>query len=334
MNLIDQLRSILGKHEQKPAKETETTVAPSQTSEKQPSERRRRRRVNARRGTRVLIVDDSATIVSALKKLMNSANYVTYEAFDAETGLQIAENERPDLIFLDIVLPGMSGFAALRLMRRNPKTQHIPIIMISGNEQATEQFYANRIGADDFMKKPFSRFEVFARIERLLDADLIPRRRNADADKTTVPAISPTASQPTTAQTTSPQTPPVQSAPSSVERQPPVPEIATARAPGEEIMSTPAVSVSALSSAPVATVSSQLEARKELTAMGLQYFDQKQFFAAIQRGDKLAFELFIAGGGIDITAELDGKTPLQVARENGRTQIFALLRSRLAAAQN
>ncbi|HRE15654.1 MAG TPA: response regulator, partial [Rhodocyclaceae bacterium] len=91
----------------------------------------------------------------------------------------IARLQQPDLIFLDIVLPGMNGFAALRVMRKDPQTQHIPIIMISGNEQAAEQFYAQRIGADDFMKKPFSRFEVFARIERLLDNNLMPRRKNA-----------------------------------------------------------------------------------------------------------------------------------------------------------
>jgi ankyrin repeat protein len=65
--------------------------------------------------------------------------------------------------------------------------------------------------------------------------------------------------------------------------------------------------------------------------MGLQYFDQDQFIAAIKRGDKLAFELFVAGGGVDLTAESEGKTPLQIAREHGRTQIFALLRSKLAA---
>ena len=57
------------------------------------------------------------------------------------------------------------------MLRRDSLTRHIPIIMISGNEQATEQFYAQRIGADDFMKKPFSRAEVFVRIERLLDQD-------------------------------------------------------------------------------------------------------------------------------------------------------------------
>ena len=54
--------------------------------------------------------------------------------------------------------------------------------MMSGNEQATEQFYAQRIGADDFMKKPFSRAEVFSRIEKLLDISLMPRRRQHAAD--------------------------------------------------------------------------------------------------------------------------------------------------------
>ncbi len=95
---------------------------------------------------------------------------------DAASGLQIAVSECPDLIFLDIVLPGMSGFEALRQLRREPATRAIPIIMMSGNEQATEQFYVQKIGADDFMKKPFSRPEVFARIERLLDDSLLPRR--------------------------------------------------------------------------------------------------------------------------------------------------------------
>jgi len=140
------------------------------------SERRNRKRRDAREGTRALIIDDSPTIVAALKKFLRSAGYITLEAGDAEKGIEIARAERPELIFLDIVLPGMNGFAALRVLRRDPATKDVPIIMISGNEQATEQFFGTRIGADDFMKKPFSRFEVFARIERLLDGELIPRR--------------------------------------------------------------------------------------------------------------------------------------------------------------
>ena len=70
----------------------------------------------------------------------------------------------------------MNGFAALRAIRRDPMLRDTPVIMMSGNAQATEQFYVQRIGADDFMKKPFSRAEVFSRIEALLDAERRPRR--------------------------------------------------------------------------------------------------------------------------------------------------------------
>ena len=139
-------------------------------------ERRERPRANAREGTRVLIVDDSPTIVALLRKFLQQNGYVTFDAGDAERGMEIARAELPDLMFLDIVLPGISGFAALRALRRDTHTADIPIIMISGNEQATQQFYAQRIGADDFMKKPFSREEVFTRIEHLLDAEQVPKR--------------------------------------------------------------------------------------------------------------------------------------------------------------
>jgi twitching motility two-component system response regulator PilH len=139
-------------------------------------ERREKPRVNAKAGTTVLVIDDSPTIVALLKRMLEQSGYEPLDAVDAETGLALALAKKPDLIFLDIVLPGMNGFEALRRLRRDPATKTTPIIMISGNELATEQFYAQRIGADDFMKKPFSRSEVFARIEKLLDADMVPRR--------------------------------------------------------------------------------------------------------------------------------------------------------------
>lgn len=139
-------------------------------------ERREKPRPLAKPGTRVLIVDDSTTIVAVLRKMLQQNGYQTLEAYTAEEALELVRDIQPDLIFLDIVLPGMDGFAALRALRREPATKQVPIIMISGNVQATEQFYVQRIGADDFMKKPFSRPEVFARIERLLDEDGVPRR--------------------------------------------------------------------------------------------------------------------------------------------------------------
>jgi DNA-binding response OmpR family regulator len=158
---------------------TESTLTAVEVPGAGVSERRSRKRLNARKGAVALIIDDSATVVAALKKILRSAGFVTMEAFDAEKGLELIANDKPDLVFLDIVLPGMNGFNALRAIRKDATTQHIPVIMISGNEHATEQFYANRIGADDFMKKPFSRYEVFARIECLLDSTRTPQRKGA-----------------------------------------------------------------------------------------------------------------------------------------------------------
>jgi twitching motility two-component system response regulator PilH len=149
--------------------------APFPTDDHAGPERRGKARRNARPGTRVLVIDDSPTIVALLKRMLQQNQFEVLEAFDAETGIEVARREVPGLIFLDIVLPGMDGFNALRTLRRDPATRDVPIIMISGNAQATEQFYVQRIGADDFMRKPFSRAEVFERIEALLDADDIPR---------------------------------------------------------------------------------------------------------------------------------------------------------------
>lgn len=156
-------------------------------------ERRSKLRVNAREGTRVLIIDDSKTVVIAIKKFLQSAGYQTFEAYDAETGLDILREQMPELVFLDIMLPGMNGFTALRTIRRDPLTRDIPVIMMSGNEQAMEQFYGSRIGADDFMQKPFSREEVFFRIDRLLDKECVPRRAKVNADTMPEHSTAPTA---------------------------------------------------------------------------------------------------------------------------------------------
>jgi len=144
-------------------------------------ERRMKERKPTAQGIKVLIIDDSTTIVALLRRMMRQNDFETLEAGDAETGIELARSEVPHLIFLDIVLPGMNGFNALRMLRRDEGTKHIPIIMISGNEQATEEFYVHRNRPDDLMKKPFARAEVFARIERLMDEGGTPRRVNVPA---------------------------------------------------------------------------------------------------------------------------------------------------------
>lgn len=140
-----------------------------------PTERRTEvRRLVAQPGIKILIIDDSRTVVAALSHMLRQSGYQPIGASDAESGLELAFSERPDLIFLDIVLPGLNGFAALRRLRRDARTESVPVVMISGNPQAAEQFYLERIGADDFMKKPFGRAEIFNCIEKLVRAGSLP----------------------------------------------------------------------------------------------------------------------------------------------------------------
>lgn len=243
-----------------------------------PANRRQRTRRDARQGASALIIDDSPTVLAALRKILRSTGYVTREAPDAEQGLVSLAQDPPDLVFLDIVLPGMNGFNALRAIRKDPATRHIPVIMISGHEHATEQFYAHRIGADDFLKKPFSRYEVFAHIELLLDAHGVPRRNE----------VKPARSQNDGGNLTQEF---VRTLPQSLDEGP-------AAAPGHATL----LGLSAL------------HARKELTALGFQYFDLGQFFAAIRRSDQLAVELFVAGGGLRMDTPLEGQTALDLAK--------------------
>jgi len=137
-------------------------------------------------GTRMLVVDDSPTICAVLGRMLEQDGYAVQKAADGERALELAKTGLPELIFLDIVLPGINGFAVLRALRHDPLTAHIPIVMISGNPQATEQFYVQRYGADDFMKKPFGRVEVQASIEALVRTGRLAGRRVVVA-----PAVAP-----------------------------------------------------------------------------------------------------------------------------------------------
>jgi len=130
-------------------------------------------------GARILVVDDSATIRAVLGRMLEVDGYDVVRAADGESALDMARAEPPAMIFLDIVLPGMNGFAVLRALRHDPVTQHVPIVMISGNQQATEQFYVQRFGADDFISKPFGQADVARSIDRLVGFGRLSAREAA-----------------------------------------------------------------------------------------------------------------------------------------------------------
>jgi CheY-like chemotaxis protein len=167
MNGIEFIKRLLGSHAPR-------AVHPMRSS-------------HAALGTKMLVVDDSPTIRAVLGKMLGQDGYAVQKAVDGESAIELAKTEQPDLIFLDIVLPGINGFAVLRALRHDPATRHIPIIMISGNQQATEQFYVQRFGADDFIKKPFGQREVQQSIQRLVQTGRLPVRSPTAAPANPLP---------------------------------------------------------------------------------------------------------------------------------------------------
>ena len=139
-------------------------------------ERRMNRHLNARKGTRVLIIDDSERSLSELGRIFAALDYVTLKASEPQRGLSRACFEHPDLVILDIGMPGMNGFEVLRRIRKDPLARRVPVIMISGNPKAIALFHQMRVDADGFIEKPISRYAIFSTIEKLLDQDGIPRR--------------------------------------------------------------------------------------------------------------------------------------------------------------
>ncbi len=128
-------------------------------------ERRHNIRHIPRNGESVLVVDDSRTIRFALKKMLAQGGYEVLEAENGREAIELAKTHSPVLIIMDIVMPELNGFQATRRMRKMEETRDIPIVIMSGNPEATEKFWVERIGANDFMSKPFSRKEVFQRLE-------------------------------------------------------------------------------------------------------------------------------------------------------------------------
>ncbi len=133
-----------------------------------PKERRTRSRSSSKATETVLIVDDSRTVVHMLKTALSQAGYSTLAAADGERGIQLARSHRPDLILMDVIMPGINGFQATRLLRKDQSTQDIPIIIISGSEQATEKVWVMRLGANDFIPKPIERGSLFMKVEQVL----------------------------------------------------------------------------------------------------------------------------------------------------------------------
>ena len=115
---------------------------------------------------RILIVEDEKNIVDILSFNLSKEGYETLEAYDGETGLQLALEQDPDLILLDLMLPRMNGFDVCRGLRR--AGHNTPVIMLTAREEETDKVLGLELGADDYITKPFSVRELIARVKALL----------------------------------------------------------------------------------------------------------------------------------------------------------------------
>ncbi len=132
----------------------------------------------------ILIIDDSRTVVHALKTILEQAGYSTIAASDGKRGIELAIEYQPDLILMDIVMPGINGFKATRLLRKEARTEDIPIIIMSGNEQATEKFWGMRLGANEFISKPIQRGLLFKMLDDfIISGKPINKADSKDSDK-------------------------------------------------------------------------------------------------------------------------------------------------------
>lgn len=137
-------------------------------------ERRARPRVPLQTDYTILIVDDSRTILHALQTVLEQGGFSTIMAMNGEEAIKIAREYDPDVILMDIIMPGMTGFQATRILHKDPATRNIPIIMISGSEQPTEEAWCKRLGARGFLAKPIQRGELFPCLEELLELNMVP----------------------------------------------------------------------------------------------------------------------------------------------------------------
>ena len=118
----------------------------------------------------ILIVDDSPTEVHVMQRALEKNGYQTAIAPDGETGIRLAREMHPDMIFMDIVMPGMNGYQATRTLSNDPVTSAIPIVMVTSKGQETDKIWGLRQGAIDYMVKPVSPAQLVAKAQATLAA--------------------------------------------------------------------------------------------------------------------------------------------------------------------
>lgn len=118
---------------------------------------------------RILVVDDEPDIVNLAKMILEGEKYQVVTASDGEGALQKAKAEMPDLILLDVVMRGKSGFEVCKILKSQAETRHVPVVMFTALGQDVDRKLSTQAGADSHFVKPFTPDDLLAEVKRQLD---------------------------------------------------------------------------------------------------------------------------------------------------------------------
>jgi CheY-like chemotaxis protein len=116
---------------------------------------------------KLLMADDESGVRSLVRMTLESDDYEILEASDGNQALELAREHQPDLLLLDVAMPGMSGFDVCRLLKEDPETQQIKVIMLTARAQQMDVEEGQKSGADDYFTKPFSPVALMRKVEEI-----------------------------------------------------------------------------------------------------------------------------------------------------------------------
>lgn len=117
---------------------------------------------------RVMVVDDSPTDKEHLKLILQRAGHEVIEAMTGQDAIDLVRKARPDCVVMDVVMPGMNGFQATRILSKDPATASIPIIVVSSKNQETDRVWALRQGAREYITKPVKDADLVGKVQSVL----------------------------------------------------------------------------------------------------------------------------------------------------------------------
>ena len=117
---------------------------------------------------RILIVDDSPTETYRFREILEKHGHQVLEASNGADGVAVARAEQPDLVLMDVVMPGLNGFQATRQLTKDEETAHIPVVIVTTKDQETDRVWGKRQGARDYLTKPVDETQLMQTIAGLL----------------------------------------------------------------------------------------------------------------------------------------------------------------------